>query len=156
MGKWEDIITEGLPDVAPIDDLRIQLYWNPTGWGSVLAYARPIFYRQDAYGGLPYFSTVTLTGNLIDGDYSSEAWETIMTHEVGHALGFVSSVIDEHVGTETIMGLGILMARSPLLPTEIYFTNWARNLYTLFPIFVCRCNLSRVTRTGNTPRYNGT
>ena len=100
--KWEDIITEGLPAVGRIDDIEIRFYWQPESWATWLASGGPFRYRNGP-NGLPYYAVINITKVLIDGNYSDEAWETIMLHEMGHALGFVTSML-ERVGTETIMG----------------------------------------------------
>ena len=118
--KWEDIITEGLPDVIypwfqarflpgqahlsdslKIDDIAIQLLWDST--------PRNHLATTRAWGGtyrptIPYFATITFSASMLNPSYDATAWEKVTLHEIGHALGFVSEELGR-VGIENTNGV---------------------------------------------------
>ena len=98
--RWEEIIVGDLSDQGEIDDFQIivqaGLLGDPDsdGTGGVLANAGPRLRRSasDPNPFLPYTGEVGVdmadTGNV-------QQLTEVMIHELGHALGFVSNVLDD-------------------------------------------------------------
>ena len=100
VARWEEIIIGDLSDQGAIDDFQITvqagLLGDPDsdGTGGVLANAGPLLRRSasDPNPFLPYTGQVGVdmadTGNV-------QQLTEVMIHELGHALGFVSNVLDD-------------------------------------------------------------
>lgn len=94
--RWEQVITGDLPGHLEqstgmfVDDFRMRVQMGLLGGGSdgggrVLANAMPLQYRTG--DGLPWLGE---TG-IDPADATSSQLVAILTHEIGHALGFASS-----------------------------------------------------------------
>ena len=100
VARWEEIIIGDLSDQGAIDDFQITVQAgllgdsDSDGTGNTLANAGPLLRRSasDPNPFLPYTGQVGVdmadTGNV-------QQLTEVMIHELGHALGFVSNVLDD-------------------------------------------------------------
>ena len=88
---WERVITGDLPDFAGVDDLAIAAsvaYID--GPSNTLAYAGPTDLRAGALG-LPYKGTMEFDSADMAKMVANGSLVAVITHEMGHVLGFGSS-----------------------------------------------------------------
>lgn len=147
--RWEGIIAEGfpasknVPDVGDLDDFLLEfqyseLYVGSTNRGQkVLAGAIPTKFRGGEKS-LPFRGVVTIYGNLATYPLSNWEWESIMMHEIAHALGF-SPGLRNFKGLESIRMNNRLYFLGPLAAEayrDILFQSGKRDLSpeTLVPL----------------------
>ena len=115
--RWEQVIVEGLPDVydgtpgynlGHVDDVVVSVSWNPRDEVNQLGQytvgaARPVIVRTDSLE-LPYYGSLRLYPVLLDTSYTVHDCTEIVTHELGHILGF-SEYHFSLIGTEMVNGV---------------------------------------------------
>ena len=85
--RWEKILVGDLPDEAGIDDIRINVsVIDIDGVGGALAQAMPTTLRTGS--SLPLEGIFEFDVNDIDALIASGKMDTVVLHEVAHALGF--------------------------------------------------------------------
>lgn len=105
--RWQQVITGDLPGFLEVstglfvDDFRMRVQMGLLGGqGTALANARPVQYRSG--GGLPWLGETGINPLQV----SNPQMVAILTHEIGHALGFApgESVFDRWVSGLTWTG----------------------------------------------------
>lgn len=99
---WEEIITEGLPDVGGVDDLYLGFLWSTStdrlasGWYD---------WQSRRHGShLPYVGFVRFHSPMLESRFDREDWKKVAVHEIAHALGFSWFMFTDTAGTEVIGG----------------------------------------------------
>ncbi len=88
--RWENIITGDLPPEGSIDDIVISVQVGLLGGATgALANARPLNWRDNTT--LPYSGEMGIDGTQLSTLLTSDGID-IITHEIGHALGFTSDM----------------------------------------------------------------
>jgi hypothetical protein len=91
--RWQQVITGDVPDVgtgawgAAVDDVRIVARVKSIdGAGNGVAQARPLFIRNGSH--LPISGEIEIDSADISSQTAAGTIFSIITHEIGHALGF--------------------------------------------------------------------
>ncbi len=91
--RWQQVITGDVPDVgtgswgAAVDDIRITArITSIDGTGNGVAQARPLFIRNGNH--LPIAGEIEIDSADFAAQNAAGTLLTIVTHEIGHALGF--------------------------------------------------------------------
>lgn len=92
--RWQQVITGDIPDVgagawgAAVDDIRITARVKSIdGAGNGVAQARPLYLRSSG-NKLPIAGEIEIDSADIASQTAAGTLFTIVTHEIGHALGF--------------------------------------------------------------------
>ena len=138
VAKWEEIIVGDLSQQGAIDDFEVTIQAgllgdsDSDGAGGVLANAGPRAQRtaSDANPYLPYTGDVGIdmadTGDL-------QQLTEVMIHELGHALGFVSGVIDDFdyldantnfVGSQALAQYQKISPGAQSVPMQVGGSHW--------------------------------
>lgn len=93
VSRWQQVITGDVPDVgagawgAAVDDIRITARVRSIdGAGNGVAQARPLYIRNGSH--LPIAGEIEIDSSDIAAQTAAGTLFTIVTHEIGHALGF--------------------------------------------------------------------